>query len=46
MLVSTVLHFQAYHFPVQPTFAEETEQCLPKILTSSPPPILKVCEFG
>ncbi|XP_053104186.1 nucleoporin NDC1 isoform X2 [Hemicordylus capensis] len=32
---------EAYHFPVQPTFTEETDQCLPKILNSSPPPILK-----
>uniref|UniRef100_A0A7M4ED57 Nucleoporin NDC1 n=1 Tax=Crocodylus porosus TaxID=8502 RepID=A0A7M4ED57_CROPO len=32
---------EAYHFPVQPTFAEETDQCLPKILSSNPPLIIK-----
>lgn len=32
---------ETHHFPVQPTFAEETDQCLPKILTSNPPPIIK-----
>ncbi|XP_066481057.1 nucleoporin NDC1 [Tiliqua scincoides] len=32
---------EAHHFPVQSTFAEETDQCLPKILNSNPPPILK-----
>ncbi|NWU92683.1 NDC1 protein, partial [Upupa epops] len=32
---------EMYHFPVQPTFAEETDQCLPKILNSNPPFIIK-----
>ncbi|XP_026521685.1 nucleoporin NDC1 isoform X4 [Notechis scutatus] len=32
---------EAHHFPVQPTFAEEADQCLPKILNSNPPPLLK-----
>ncbi|XP_030349365.1 nucleoporin NDC1 isoform X2 [Strigops habroptila] len=32
---------ETHHFPVQPTFAEETDQCLPKILNSNPPPIIK-----
>uniref|UniRef100_A0A8C3RK52 Nucleoporin NDC1 n=1 Tax=Chelydra serpentina TaxID=8475 RepID=A0A8C3RK52_CHESE len=32
---------EAHHFPVQPTFAEETDQCLPKILNSNPPLIIK-----
>nr|XP_028589263.1 nucleoporin NDC1 isoform X1 [Podarcis muralis] len=32
---------EAHHFPVQPTFAEETDQCLPKILSSNPPPLIK-----
>ncbi|KAJ7423943.1 hypothetical protein WISP_31394 [Willisornis vidua] len=32
---------QTHRFPVQPTFAEETDQCLPKILNSNPPPLIK-----
>ncbi|NXT52957.1 NDC1 protein, partial [Pluvianellus socialis] len=32
---------EMHHFPVQPTFAEETDQCLPKILSSNPPLIIK-----
>ncbi|KFV56143.1 Nucleoporin NDC1, partial [Tyto alba] len=32
---------ETHHFPVQPTFAEETDQCLPKILNSNPPLIIK-----
>ncbi|XP_075792130.1 nucleoporin NDC1 isoform X2 [Pelodiscus sinensis] len=32
---------EAHHFPVQPTFTEETDQCLPKILNSNPPLIIK-----
>uniref|UniRef100_A0A8C8SV29 Nucleoporin NDC1 n=1 Tax=Pelusios castaneus TaxID=367368 RepID=A0A8C8SV29_9SAUR len=32
---------EAHHFPIQPTFAEETDQCLPKILNSNPPLIIK-----
>ncbi|KAF1414493.1 Nucleoporin NDC1, partial [Spheniscus humboldti] len=36
---------ETHHFPVQPTFAEETDQCLPKILNSNPPLIIKVTEF-
>ncbi|NXN51607.1 NDC1 protein, partial [Rynchops niger] len=32
---------ETHHFPVQPTFAEETDQCLPKILSSNPPLIIK-----
>ncbi|XP_061307177.1 nucleoporin NDC1 isoform X2 [Pezoporus flaviventris] len=32
---------ETHHFPVQPTFAEETDQSLPKILNSNPPLIIK-----
>ncbi|NXL27426.1 NDC1 protein, partial [Glaucidium brasilianum] len=32
---------ETHHFPVQPTFAEETDRCLPKILNSNPPLIIK-----
>ncbi|XP_029474098.1 nucleoporin NDC1 isoform X2 [Rhinatrema bivittatum] len=32
---------EAYIFPIQTTFAEETDRCLPKVLSSSPPPIVK-----
>uniref|UniRef100_A0A8C3M1S5 Nucleoporin NDC1 n=1 Tax=Chrysolophus pictus TaxID=9089 RepID=A0A8C3M1S5_CHRPC len=32
---------ETHRFPVQPTFAEETDQCLPKILNSNPPLIIK-----
>ncbi|NXP82740.1 NDC1 protein, partial [Ramphastos sulfuratus] len=32
---------EAHHFPIQPTFADETDQCLPKILNSNPPLIIK-----
>ncbi|NWR70715.1 NDC1 protein, partial [Centropus unirufus] len=32
---------ETHHFPVQPTFAEETDQCLPKILNNNPPLIIK-----
>uniref|UniRef100_A0A8C0HEA7 Nucleoporin NDC1 n=1 Tax=Chelonoidis abingdonii TaxID=106734 RepID=A0A8C0HEA7_CHEAB len=32
---------EAHPFPVQPTFAEETDQCLPKILNSNPPLLIK-----
>ncbi|XP_071421016.1 nucleoporin NDC1 [Pithys albifrons albifrons] len=32
---------ETHRFPVQPTFAEETDQCLPKILNSNPPPLIK-----
>ncbi|XP_030063020.1 nucleoporin NDC1 [Microcaecilia unicolor] len=32
---------EAYVFPIQTTFAEETDRCLPKVLSSSPPPIVK-----
>ncbi|XP_063201013.1 nucleoporin NDC1 isoform X2 [Chroicocephalus ridibundus] len=32
---------ETHHFPVQPTFPEETDQCLPKILSSNPPLIIK-----
>ncbi|NXP04231.1 NDC1 protein, partial [Thinocorus orbignyianus] len=32
---------ETHRFPVQPTFAEETDQCLPKILSSNPPLIIK-----
>ncbi|KAH0519769.1 Nucleoporin NDC1 [Microtus ochrogaster] len=32
---------QAYVFPVQPPFAEESDDCLPKVLNSSPPLIIK-----
>ncbi|MEJ1282665.1 NDC1 transmembrane nucleoporin [Cricetulus griseus] len=32
---------EAYVFPVQPPFAEESDECLPKVLNSSPPLIIK-----
>nr|XP_008107801.1 PREDICTED: nucleoporin NDC1 [Anolis carolinensis] len=32
---------EAHHFPVQATFVEEADQCLPKILNSNPPSLLK-----
>ncbi|KFQ19354.1 Nucleoporin NDC1, partial [Mesitornis unicolor] len=32
---------ETHHFPIQPTFAEETDQCLPKILNSNPPLFIK-----
>ncbi|XP_068054905.1 nucleoporin NDC1 [Anomalospiza imberbis] len=32
---------ESHHFPVQPTFAQETDQCLPKILNSNPPLLIK-----
>ncbi|XP_057222990.1 nucleoporin NDC1 [Malurus melanocephalus] len=32
---------ETHHFPVQPTFAQETDQCLPKILNSNPPLLIK-----
>lgn len=42
----TVLLFRIYvsemhSFPVQPSFAEETEECLPKVLTCTEPAIMK-----
>uniref|UniRef100_A0A8B9FQJ1 Nucleoporin NDC1 n=1 Tax=Amazona collaria TaxID=241587 RepID=A0A8B9FQJ1_9PSIT len=32
---------ETHHFPVQPTFAEEPDLCLPRILNSNPPLIIK-----
>uniref|UniRef100_U3KBV0 Nucleoporin NDC1 n=1 Tax=Ficedula albicollis TaxID=59894 RepID=U3KBV0_FICAL len=32
---------QSHYFPIQPTFAQETDQCLPKILNSNPPLLIK-----
>ncbi|GAB1288714.1 Nucleoporin NDC1 [Apodemus speciosus] len=32
---------EAYVFPVQPPFAEESDECLPKVLNSNPPLIVK-----
>ncbi|KAM5321317.1 nucleoporin NDC1 isoform 1-T1 [Glossophaga mutica] len=32
---------EAHLFPVQPPFAEESDECLPKVLNSSPPLIIK-----
>ncbi|XP_051027202.1 nucleoporin NDC1 isoform X2 [Acomys russatus] len=32
---------EAYVFPVQPPFAEESDECLPKVLNSNPPLIIK-----
>uniref|UniRef100_A0A8C8ZZI7 Nucleoporin NDC1 n=1 Tax=Prolemur simus TaxID=1328070 RepID=A0A8C8ZZI7_PROSS len=32
---------EAHVFPVQPPFAEESDECLPKVLNSSPPLIIK-----
>ncbi|NXP93567.1 NDC1 protein, partial [Passerina amoena] len=32
---------ESHHFPIQPTFAQETDQCLPKILNSNPPLLIK-----
>ncbi|KAM3838951.1 nucleoporin NDC1 isoform 4-T4 [Vipera latastei] len=40
-LLFRIFSTEAHHFPVQPTFAEEADQCLPKILSSNPPPLLK-----
>ncbi|XP_039175727.1 nucleoporin NDC1 isoform X3 [Crotalus tigris] len=40
-LLFRIFSTEAHHFPVQPTFAEEADQCLPKILNSNPPPLLK-----
>ncbi|XP_054835933.1 nucleoporin NDC1 isoform X2 [Eublepharis macularius] len=40
-LLFRIYSTEAHHFPVQPTFAEETDRCLPKILNSNPPSILK-----
>nr|XP_012298199.1 nucleoporin NDC1 isoform X2 [Aotus nancymaae] len=31
----------AHVFPVQPPFAEGSDECLPKVLNSNPPPIIK-----
>ncbi|XP_078188020.1 nucleoporin NDC1 isoform X4 [Callithrix jacchus] len=32
---------EAHVFPVQPPFAEGSDECLPKVLNSNPPPIIK-----
>ncbi|NXP54429.1 NDC1 protein, partial [Heliornis fulica] len=32
---------ETHHFLIQPTFPEETDQCLPRILNSNPPLIIK-----
>ncbi|XP_049735262.1 nucleoporin NDC1 isoform X2 [Elephas maximus indicus] len=32
---------EAHLFPVQPSFAEESDECLPKVLNSNPPLIIK-----
>ncbi|XP_069498263.1 nucleoporin NDC1 [Ambystoma mexicanum] len=32
---------EAYIFPVQPTFAQETDRCLPAVLSNNPPLIVK-----
>ncbi|XP_062974348.1 nucleoporin NDC1 [Elgaria multicarinata webbii] len=40
-LLFRIFSTEAHHFPVQPTFAEEADQCLPKVLNSNPPPLLK-----
>ncbi|XP_034271007.1 nucleoporin NDC1 isoform X2 [Pantherophis guttatus] len=40
-LLFRIFSTEAHHFPIQPTFAEEADQCLPKILNSNPPPLLK-----
>uniref|UniRef100_A0A8D0DX13 Nucleoporin NDC1 n=1 Tax=Salvator merianae TaxID=96440 RepID=A0A8D0DX13_SALMN len=40
-LLFRIYSTEAHHFPVQSTFAEETDQCLPRILNSNPPPLLK-----
>lgn len=32
---------EAYTFPVHPTFVEETDRCLPVVLSNNPPPIVK-----
>ncbi|KAG8132431.1 hypothetical protein E2320_010295 [Naja naja] len=44
-LLFRIFSTEAHHFPVQPTFAEEADQCLPKILNSNPPPLLKDLMF-
>ncbi|KAH0618595.1 hypothetical protein JD844_017954 [Phrynosoma platyrhinos] len=40
-LIFRIFSTEAHHFPVQPTFTEEADQCLPKILNSKPPSLLK-----
>ncbi|XP_042318919.1 nucleoporin NDC1 isoform X1 [Sceloporus undulatus] len=40
-LLFRIFSTEAHHFPVQPTFVEEADQCLPKVLNSNPPPLLK-----
>ncbi|NXG56713.1 NDC1 protein, partial [Hemiprocne comata] len=41
LLLFKIYATETHHFPIQPTFAEETDQCLPKILNSNPPLIIK-----
>ncbi|NXU47922.1 NDC1 protein, partial [Turnix velox] len=40
-LLFKIFATEAHRFPVQPTFAEDTDLCLPKILSSNPPLIIK-----
>ncbi|XP_066048946.1 nucleoporin NDC1 [Chamaea fasciata] len=40
-LLFKIYSTESHHFPIQPTFAQETDQCLPKILNSNPPLLIK-----
>ncbi|NXH09610.1 NDC1 protein, partial [Bucco capensis] len=40
-LLFKIFATETHRFPIQPTFAEDTDQCLPKILNSNPPLIIK-----
>lgn len=39
------MHLQAYSFPVQSTFTEDAEQCLPKVLAEKNTLVMKVRDF-
>lgn len=40
------MHLQAYSFPVQSTFTEDAEQCLPKVLAEKNTLVMKVRDFS
>ncbi|XP_053431199.1 nucleoporin NDC1 isoform X1 [Nycticebus coucang] len=40
-LLFKIFATEAHVFPVQPPFAEESDECLPKVLNSNPPLIIK-----
>lgn len=44
-LLAFVVHFQAYSFPVQSTFSEDAEQCLPKVVAEKSTLVMKVSLF-